>query len=354
MAKFPSNPNNFTSRRNFVGKIGISLAAASLPFSIKVSQSNASSAYISNMNTNKKIFIPVMLTTYRENGAIDYDGMSRLIDFYLKAGAKGFFANCLSSEMYFLSDEEKLKLTKFVVDQVGGTIPVVASGSFGDTIQAKADFTKRIHDTGVDAVILISAHFAEKQQSDTELLQHLDDFLHQTKGISLGTYECPSPYKRIITPDIMKFLVSTGRFIYHKDTTEDIDQIKTKLDLARNGNLGLYNAHIGSAAESLQYGGAGLSPIAGNFYPEIITWMCENAADPMKKSDVDWLQRELREAESKIGNQYQLGARYFLSKRGFTTAMVSRSTPGALAAEQRMVLDDLIVKLETWHNRLGI
>lgn len=295
-----------------------------------------------------------MLTTYHEDGSIDYSGMSKLMDYYLAAGAKGFFANCLSSEMYHLSDEEKLKLTEHVVKHVNGKTPVVASGSFGETIQAKADFTKRIKDTGVDAVILISGHFAEKDESDTRFIQHLDDFMLQTKGVPLGTYECPSPYKRIITSEIMKFLVSSGRFIYHKDTTEDIGQIKNKIDLAEGGKLGLYNAHIGSAAESLQYGGAGLSPIAGNFYPEIITWMCENATDPKKKTDVDWLQKELREAEKKIGSQYQLGARYFLSKRGFQTPLVSRGTPGTLAVDQIQVLDELHIRVRSWHERLGI
>ena len=354
MPKSPIDPSPSTSRRSFLTKVGLGLAAASLPISVRPSQKNHLSTSVSSMNNSDKIFIPVMLTTYHQDGTIDYDGMSRLMDFYLAAGAKGFFANCLSSEMYLLTDEEKLKLTKYVVEHVNGKIPVVASGSFGDTIKAKADFTKRIKDTGVDAVILISAHFAEKEESDARFMQHLDDFMLQTKGIALGTYECPSPYKRIITPEVMKFLVSSKRFIYHKDTTEDIDQIKTKLDLAEGGKLGLYNAHIGSAAESLQYGGAGLSPIAGNFYPEIITWLCENATDPQKKSDVDWLQQELREAEKKIGNQYQLGARYFLSQRGFSTTMVSRSTPETLASAQKKVLDDLLHTVNSWHKRLGL
>jgi len=351
MLKFSKESSQNTSRRSFLAKVGAGLAGAFMPFNV---QANKFTPSITMRNTSDKIFIPVMLTTYHQDGSIDYDGMSRLMDFYLAAGAKGFFANCLSSEMYFLSDEEKLKLTKHVVDHVNGEIPVVASGSFGESIQAKADFTKQIKDTGVDAVILISAHFAEKEESDARFMQHLDDFMLQTKGIALGTYECPSPYKRIITPEVMKFLVSSKRFIYHKDTTEDIDQIKTKLDLAEGGKLGLYNAHIGSAAESLQYGGAGLSPIAGNFYPEIITWLCENATDPQKKSDVDWLQQELREAEKKIGNQYQLGARYFLSQRGFSTTMVSRSTPETLASAQKKVLDDLLHTVNSWHKRLGL
>ncbi|WP_234364212.1 dihydrodipicolinate synthase family protein [Lunatibacter salilacus] len=354
MPKFPIDPSPNTSRRSFLTKVGLGLAAASMPISIRASQKNHLSTSIISMNNSDKIFIPVMLTTYHQDGTIDYDGMSRLMDFYLAAGAKGFFANCLSSEMYLLTDEEKLKLTKHVVEHVNGKIPVVASGSFGDTINAKADFTKRIKDTGVDAVILISGHFAEKEESDTKFIQHLDDFMLQTEGIHLGTYECPSPYKRIISPEIMKFLVDSGRFIYHKDTTEDIDQIKAKIDLAKGGELGLYNAHIGSAAASLQYGGAGLSPIAGNFYPEIITWMCENATDSKKKTDVDWLQKELREVEKKIGSQYQLGARYFLSKRGFQTPLVSRGTPGALAVDQAKILDDLQTRVRLWHERLGI
>ena len=354
MPKYPITPSRNNSRRSFLTKVGLGLAAASIPVSVRASQSNYQPASNTRMNPSEKVFIPVMLTTYHQDGSIDYDGISKLMDFYLDAGAKGFFANCLSSEMYHLTDGEKLKLTKHVVEHVNGKIPVVASGSFGDTIKAKADFTKRIKDTGVDAVILISSHFAEKEESDIRLIQHLDDFMLRTEGIPLGTYECPSPYKRVITPEIMKFLVASGTFIYHKDTTEDIDQIKAKIDMAKGGSLGLYNAHIGSAAESLQYGGAGLSPIAGNFYPEIITWMCENATDPKKKADVDWLQNELRDAETKIGSQYQLGARYFLSKRGFFTPLVSRSTPGTLAPEQARVLDALLVKVKAWHERLEI
>jgi len=354
MANVNLKPEKPSSRRSFLEKISLGIAAAVLPLPISTNALSIPDPHTPSMNTGTKIFIPVMLTAYHENGSIDYDGMSRLMDFYLASGAKGFFANCLSSEMYQLTDEEKVTLTKFVVDYVGGKQPVVSSGSFGETVQAKADFSKRIHDTGIDSVILISAHFAEKQESDSVLLGRLDEFLRQTAEIPLGTYECPTPYKRIITPEIMTFMVGSGRFVYHKDTTEDIDQIKAKIDLMREGQPGIYNAHIGSAAQSLQYGCAGLSPIAGNFYPEIITWLCDNATDPTKKADVDWLQQELREAEQLIGNQYQLGARYFLAKRGCSVSMVSRSTPGSLSSAQREVLDNLLLRLDGWHERLGI
>jgi len=342
------------SRRNFLSKLGMGLGMASVgmdaigqPFSSRLPGSPIPPSAPHR-------FVPVMLTVYRADGSIDYSGMSRLMDYYLQAGAKGFFANCLSSEMYHLSDEERIQLTSYVVNHVGGKIPVVATGSFGDSIGDQADFARKMHDTGVDAVILITSHFAEKSESDEHLIQRLDEFLSQTSGIPLGTYECPSPYKRIVTPEVMDFMVASDRFIYHKDTTEDIDQIRAKLDKSEGTELGIYNAHIGSAAASLQYGGAGLSPIAGNFYPEIISWMCDHAANPSRRSDVDWLQEQLRVAEQKIGRQYQLGARYFLSKRGFETPVKCRSTEGPLERAQMQVLDELVAEVKGWQERLGI
>ena len=63
-------------------------------------------------DTSGKGFVPVMLTPFKENRAIDFDGLTRLTEWYLQAGAKGLFANCQSSEMYELSDDEKLLIVK--------------------------------------------------------------------------------------------------------------------------------------------------------------------------------------------------------------------------------------------------
>ena len=56
-----------------------------------------------------------MLTPFKGNGEVDYDGLTRLTEYYLKAGAHGLFANCLSSEMYELTEGERLQVVKHVV-----------------------------------------------------------------------------------------------------------------------------------------------------------------------------------------------------------------------------------------------
>ncbi|RZJ89994.1 MAG: dihydrodipicolinate synthase family protein, partial [Chryseobacterium sp.] len=61
------------------------------------------------MENGQKGFIPVMLTPFLSNGNIDYPALTQLTEIYLQAGASGLFANCLSSEMFELSDEERIQ-----------------------------------------------------------------------------------------------------------------------------------------------------------------------------------------------------------------------------------------------------
>src|SRR5688500_6735103 len=96
------------------------------------------------MKNLKKGFIPVMLTPFKENGNIDFDALTQSTKFYVASGSSGLFANCLSSEMYELTVDERLKATRHIVEVVNGTVPVVASGNFGGNAEIQADFVKRV------------------------------------------------------------------------------------------------------------------------------------------------------------------------------------------------------------------
>jgi 4-hydroxy-tetrahydrodipicolinate synthase len=285
---------------------------------------------------------------------IDFTSLSKLIDFYIRSGAKGFFANCLSSEMYALTNEERLSLVRHVVKQVNGSFPVVASGSFGQTIEERVEFTKRMYDTGVNAVILITSHFAEKADSDDILIKNFEKFFSLANNIPVGTYECPSPYKRILTPPVFKYLLSTNKLIYHKDTTLDIEKIKEKLQLAKGSRLELYDAHTPNAMYSLQAGAKGISAIAGNFYPEIYAWLCANVNNPAKQNDVKWIQSEITKKDPLISDSYPMSAKYFLQKRGVPMQVLCRTSPTLLTPSQKENLDKLYNDIQKWHERLKI
>src|SRR6188768_4581298 len=181
------------------------------------------------MNTFDKKFVPVMITPFNLKAKVDLDVVSLLVDFYLAAGVKGFFANCLSSEMFSITEDERRELTQHIVNYVDGKVPVVATGSFGLTIEDKAEFSKKIYDTGIDAVVLITGHFANVDDGDDVLLKRFDKMFSLTPDIPMGTYECPAPYKRILSADVFSTLLSTGRLKYHKDTSIELEKVKEKL-----------------------------------------------------------------------------------------------------------------------------
>lgn len=60
---------------------------------------------------------PVMLTPLQQNGDVDYPALEELINWYIKEGSSGLFAVCQSSEMFYLSMEEREELTRFIKKQ---------------------------------------------------------------------------------------------------------------------------------------------------------------------------------------------------------------------------------------------
>lgn len=305
------------------------------------------------MNDLKK-FVPVMITPFDLKAKVDLDAVSRLIDFYLDAGVKGFFANCLSSEMYSITEDERLQLTEHIVRYVNGKVPVVATGSFGLTIMDKSEFTRKIYDTGIEAVIMITGHFANVDDNDDVLLQNFEKMFRLTGNISLGLYECPAPYKRILSPGVFSTLLDSNRLIYHKDTSIELGQVKAKLELIKNARMEFYDAHTPNAMDSLRMGARGMSSISGNFYPEILVWLCNNALNPDKQEEVKWLQSELNRVDPLIHQAYPMSAKYFLRKRGLPIRTISRAHALELTPEQKQVLDSIYNSFLEWCSRLGI
>lgn len=306
------------------------------------------------MDTQNK-FVPVMITPFNLKAKVDMEVVSELVEFYLSTGVKGFFANCLSSEMYSISEDERLELTRHIVKEVNGRVPVVATGSFGLTISDKSEFAKKIYDTGINAVILITGHFANVEDSDETLLSNFDKMFRLAPNIPLGTYECPAPYKRILSAKVFKELLSSDRLVYHKDTSLELEQIKAKLDLLKhNGKLEFFDAHTPNAMYSLQLGARGMSSISGNFYPEIMVWMCNNATNIEKQEEVKWLQSELSRVDPLIHVAYPMSAKYFLRKRGLHIRTISRAHALELTPEQKNTLDEIHACFLMWCDKLKI
>ena len=67
---------------------------------------------------------PILVTPFDEGSQIDEESLRRLIEFNLSAGVHGLGV-ALGSEVFKLTEAERAAVTRIVVDQVAGRVPVV-------------------------------------------------------------------------------------------------------------------------------------------------------------------------------------------------------------------------------------
>lgn len=295
---------------------------------------------------------PVMVTPYHHDGAIDWAGVDAVTDWYIAAGASGLFACCLSSEMYHLTADERLALVQRVLDRAAGRVPVVATGNFGGALAEQIASVQRMSALGVAATVLLPNQLAAQHEPELVLQEALERILDATGDATLGLYEVPVPYKRIISADLIGWAARTGRFSYLKDTTCEPAAIRAKLEAAQGTPLRLYNAWTGGALESLEVGAAGLSPIAANCYPELFTWLCSNYSAQPENSRR--LQRLLRVLEPAVCVQYVASAKRVMGLRGVPIGTHCRHMTLEVDAELIAMHTSLIEVIEETLNDIGI
>ncbi|MBK0018892.1 dihydrodipicolinate synthase family protein [Kosakonia sp. S42] len=218
--------------------------------------------------------VPVMLTPFTADDQIDYPALAKLIDWYLEKGVDALFAVCQSSEMQFLSLEERVGLARFVVQHVNGRIPVIASGHISDDIVAQKAELLAMAQTGIDALVLVTNHLDPRNEGSEVFYATLNTLLDTLPTpLPLGLYECPAPYRRLLSDDEFTWCANSGRFIVLKDVSCDLPTIERRVRLAQGTPLNVINANAAIAWPAILAGSQGFSGVFTNFHPELYSWL---------------------------------------------------------------------------------
>lgn len=285
-----------------------------------------------------------MVTPFNEDGGIDYHGVSQLVEWYIRRGVDGIFAVCQSSEMFFLSLEERISLARAVLSCADGRIPVVASGHISDTLDEQVREISQMSQLGPAAVVLVTNRLAGPEEGD-EIWQKNAQYIldHIPADVPLGLYECPWPYKRLTSPALLRWCADTGRFLFLKDTCCDLEQIQAKLDAVRGTPLRIFNANSATCLDSLRMGCAGFCGVMLNFHPELYRWLCRHGAQEPEKASA--LQNFATVASLIELQMYPVNAKRHLQLDGVEIGLVSRAKPfrqfGTLSSRETQALHDL-------------
>jgi 4-hydroxy-tetrahydrodipicolinate synthase len=270
---------------------------------------------------------PVMLTPFTEDNEVDYAALAELTDWYINKGVHGLFAVCLSSEMLFLSLEERVEVTRFVVKQAAGRVPVVSSGHVSDAISQQLEEIRRIAETGVDAVVLVTNRLAGQGEDDQVWKRNVERILAELPDVTFGLYEMPVPYHRLLSPGLLKWCADTGRFTFLKETSNNLAQITEKIEAVKGTRLKLFIANNPHVLETMKLGGNGYSGILANFQPDLYAWLTENWDKEPQKAEL--IQNYLGASCLFEGRHYPTSAKYLLQLEGLHVSIKCRSKNAA-------------------------
>ena len=266
---------------------------------------------------------PTMITPYTADNKIDYNAVEQILNWYSDRGCAGVFAICQSSEIFFLSFEERYELLKFVMEHAPENLTVVASGHTADDLDTQLYEAQRFMELGAQGYVFISNRLAKQDESDDVFLKNVDRFLKALPDTAFGVYECPYPYKRLMQPKTLGKLARTGRFSFLKDTCCDLELIRQKLDAVKGTGLEIFNANGALLLESLKLGCAGYSGVMANFHPELYAWLCSNfETQPEKAELVGAVLGFFSVAECQT---YPINAKYYMGLEGLELGYTSRA-----------------------------
>ncbi|MFP7252899.1 4-hydroxy-tetrahydrodipicolinate synthase [Virgibacillus sp. 7505] len=207
--------------------------------------------------------ITAMVTPFDNQGQIDFDATTRLLDYLIENGTEAVVVAGTTGESPTLSHEEKLSLFRHTVKTVGGRIPIIA-GTGSNNTQASIDLTKEAEEIGVDAALIVAPYYNKPNQRG--LYAHFKAVADSTK-LPIMLYNIPGRSVVKIEPETVMELSKISNIVSVKDSTGDLSSM-TKVITGTPDDFSLYSGDDDLTLPVAAIGGNGIvsvsSHIVGN------------------------------------------------------------------------------------------
>lgn len=110
-----------------------------------------------------------LITPFLEDGSVDYNALSRLVDYQLQSGTGYLVVLGTTAETPTLTEDEKKQIIDLVITRVNGRVPVIL-GVGGNNTLSIVNELKTTDYAGVDAILSVTPYYNKPSQEG--LYQH--------------------------------------------------------------------------------------------------------------------------------------------------------------------------------------
>lgn len=209
-----------------------------------------------------------LVTPFTKNGAIDFNGLEKVIDHSIKGGVEYVVTLGTTGESVNLDKQEKLDILNFTIEKTAGRVPVVAGFGGNSTHQVIKDM-EQFHFKGVDAILSVSPYYNKPTQNG--IIEHY-------KAIAAAAprpvilYNVPGRTSSNMLASTTLRLAEVPNIIGMKEASGDFNQC---MQIAKNRpkDFLLVSGDDNITLGLLAYGLDGVISVVGQAFPKIFTEM---------------------------------------------------------------------------------
>ncbi|WNW11250.1 4-hydroxy-tetrahydrodipicolinate synthase [Pseudomonas sp. DTU_2021_1001937_2_SI_NGA_ILE_001] len=213
-----------------------------------------------------------LVTPMDAQGSLDWDALSKLVDFHLQEGTNAIVAVGTTGESATLDVNEHIEVIRRVVDQVAGRIPVIAGTGANSTSEA-VELTRNAKSAGADACLLVVPYYNKPTQEG--LFQH---FSHIAGAVDIPQilYNVPGRTACDMQAETVIRLSKVDNIIGIKEATGNLERARQIIE-GVSSDFHVYSGDDATAVELMLLGGKGNISVTANVAPRAMSDLCAAA-----------------------------------------------------------------------------
>ena len=204
-----------------------------------------------------------LITPMFDDGSVDYEALSHLIDFHIDSGSSSIVSVGTTGESATVGVKEHLKIIDYTVKYAAKRIPIIAGTGANSTSEA-IELTQEAKNLGADACLLVTPYYNKPTQEG--LFQHYK-LIAESVNIDQILYNVPGRTAVDMSVDIISRLSEISNIIGVKDATGDLSIIKKLVQKCPKDFL-LLTGDDATAVDFLIEGGHGGISVTANIVPK--------------------------------------------------------------------------------------
>jgi 4-hydroxy-tetrahydrodipicolinate synthase len=217
-----------------------------------------------------------IVTPMQSGGALDLNGLAKLIDFHVANGTSGIVIVGTTGESPTVDVEEHCLLIKSAVENAAGRVPVIAGAGANATAEA-IELTRYAKQVGASCCLSVVPYYNKPTQEG--LYRHFRTIAEQV-DLPLILYNVPSRTVADLANDTVLRLAQVPGVIGIKDATADLgrgSELIRALGAAGKADFAVYSGDDITALPLLLMGGHGVISVTANVAPRLMAEMCAAA-----------------------------------------------------------------------------